>query len=202
MGRLRASKQLTIIHLICQSVINFAWRHKQPIYFLRHQLAGAQSPTMPLFNDGYSGKTIIISIYMYIYRNTLLSFSQKFMQQKSSTIWREIFFFKRSFFLVCFMYHLSRIVRKPDFCLCENKGADQLHSSTIFLLLKSEISSFWPASVLVQLGLCQTWSETPKNGFLVSRLIKYYKMIFVTISIFTLVLLVEVISSHLESKQW
>ena len=50
----------------------------------------------------------------------------------------------------------SRIVRKTDLCLCENKGADQLRSnceadqrlcfrytdSTISLLLKSEISSF------------------------------------------------------------
>ena len=53
-------------------------------------------------------------------------------------------------------HDLSRIVRKPDFCLCENKGADQLRGnreadqrlcfrysdSTIPLLLKSEISSF------------------------------------------------------------
>ena len=52
--------------------------------------------------------------------------------------------------------HMSRIVRKPDFCLCENKGADQLRGdreadqrlcfrysdSTIPLLLKSENSSF------------------------------------------------------------
>ena len=51
---------------------------------------------------------------------------------------------------------LSGIVRKPDFCLGENKGADQLRSnceadqrlcfrymdSTISLLLKSGISSF------------------------------------------------------------
>ena len=51
--------------------------------------------------------------------------------------------------------YLSRIVRKPDFCLGENKGADQLRSnceadqrlcfrytdSIISLLLKSEISS-------------------------------------------------------------
>ena len=49
----------------------------------------------------------------------------------------------------------SRIVRKPDFCLCENKGADQLRSnceadqrlcfrysdSTIPLLLIAKISS-------------------------------------------------------------
>ena len=52
--------------------------------------------------------------------------------------------------------YMSRIVRKPDFCLGENKGADQLRGnreadqrlcfrysdSTIPLLLKSEISSF------------------------------------------------------------
>ena len=52
--------------------------------------------------------------------------------------------------------HMSRIVRKPDFCLGENKGADQLRGnreadqrlcfrysdSTISLLLKSEIASF------------------------------------------------------------
>ena len=73
---------------------------------------------------------------------------------------------------------------KPDFCLGENKGADQLRGnreadqrlcfrysdSTIPLLLKSEISSFWLFSELVQVGLCQTWSETPKTGFLTSRL--------------------------------
>ena len=52
--------------------------------------------------------------------------------------------------------NISRIVRKPDFCLCENKGADQLrgnreadqrlyfrYTDSIFpLLLKSEISTF------------------------------------------------------------
>ena len=52
--------------------------------------------------------------------------------------------------------NMSRIVREPDFCLGENKGADQLRGnreadqrlcfrytdSTIPLLLKSEISSF------------------------------------------------------------
>ena len=50
---------------------------------------------------------------------------------------------------------LSRVVRKPAFCICENKDADQLRGnreadqrlcfryteSTIPLLLKSEISS-------------------------------------------------------------
>ena len=63
-------------------------------------------------------------------------------------------------------------MRKPDFCLCENKDADHLHSnceadqswdqslllygySTIPVLLKSETSSFLLSSVTVQPGLCQ-----------------------------------------------
>ena len=54
------------------------------------------------------------------------------------------------------IYDMSRIVRKRDYCLGENKGADQLrgnreadqrlcfrYTDSIFpLLLKSEISSF------------------------------------------------------------
>ena len=44
-------------------------------------------------------------------------------------------------------------------------------SSTLFLLIKSEISSFYAASGTVYVGLCQTWLETPKTGFLASRLI-------------------------------
>ena len=72
---------------------------------------------------------------------------------------------------------------KPTICMCENKGADQLRGnreadqrlcfrysdSTVPLLLKSEITSFLPASVAVQAGLCQTCSETtllvfPRGG--------------------------------------
>ena len=59
--------------------------------------------------------------------------------------------------MVIRMNEMSRDARKPDICLCENKGADQLRSnceadqrlcfrysdSTIPLLLKSEISSFY-----------------------------------------------------------
>ena len=77
--------------------------------------------------------------------------------------------------------------KKADFCLCENKGADQLRSnceadqrlcfrytdSTLSLLIKSEISSFYAASGTVHVGLCQTWSETPKTGFLASRDIEF-----------------------------
>ena len=76
-------------------------------------------------------------------------------------------------------------MRKRDFCLGENKGADQLRGnleadqrlcfrysdSIIPLLLKSEISSLYLFSELVQAGLCRTWSETPTTGFLASRLI-------------------------------
>ena len=75
-------------------------------------------------------------------------------------------------------------MRKPAFCICENKDADQLRGnrkadqrlcfrytdSTNPLLPKSENSSFWQSSVALQPGLCQTWSETPKTGFLTTRL--------------------------------
>ena len=83
------------------------------------------------------------------------------------------------------MSHLSLVMRNPDFCICENKGADQLRGnreadqrlcfryidSTIPLLSKSEISSLYPFSVVAQLGLCRTRSETPKTGFLRTRLV-------------------------------
>ena len=76
------------------------------------------------------------------------------------------------------------VMRKPDFCLCENKDADQLCSnctadqhlcfrlsdSTIPLLLKSKIPRVYLSSVTVQLGLCRAWLETPKTGFLASQL--------------------------------
>ena len=72
---------------------------------------------------------------------------------------------------------------KTTICIGENKDADQLRGnreadqrlcfcytgSKIPLLLKSTISSLQPSSVLVQLGLCQTCSETtllvfPRGG--------------------------------------
>ena len=74
---------------------------------------------------------------------------------------------------------MSHCVRKPTKCLGENKGADQLRGnreadqrlcfryadSRIPLLLKSKFSSFKPASVTVQPGLCQTWSISPNCWF-------------------------------------
>ena len=76
-------------------------------------------------------------------------------------------------------------MRKPTFRICENKDADQLRGnreadqrlcfrftdSAIPLLSKSEISILYSSSVAVQPGLCETWSETPKTGFLRTRLI-------------------------------
>ena len=72
---------------------------------------------------------------------------------------------------------------KPTICIGKNKDADQLRGhreadqrlcfcyldSTIPLLHKSEISSFYLFSVLVQPGLCRTCSETtllvlPRGG--------------------------------------
>ena len=54
--------------------------------------------------------------------------------------------------------------------LCGNRTADQrlcfrYIDGTIPLLSKSKILSLYPSSVHVQPGLCQTWSETPKTGF-------------------------------------
>ena len=56
-----------------------------------------------------------------------------------------------------------------------NREADQrlcfrYTDSTIHLLPKYEISSIWPSCVVVQPGLSGTWSETPKTGFLTTRL--------------------------------
>ena len=74
-------------------------------------------------------------------------------------------------------------MRKPAFCICENKDANQLRSncaadqrlcfrytdSTIPLLSKYEISSLQLSSVVVQPGLCRTWSETTKTAVFSQR---------------------------------
>ena len=69
-------------------------------------------------------------------------------------------------------------MRKPAFCICENKDADQLRSNgeadqrlcfrhidtAIPLLSKSKIASLYP-SVAEQPGLCRTLSKTPEDRF-------------------------------------
>ena len=76
-------------------------------------------------------------------------------------------------------------MRKLAFCTCENKDVIQLRGnceadqclcfrytdSTIPLLPTSEILNFLPSSVGVHSGLCRTLLETPKTGFLMTRLI-------------------------------
>ena len=84
-------------------------------------------------------------------------------------------------------------MRKPAFCKCENKDADQLRGydqrlcfryadSTIPLLPKSEISSLYLSSIAVQPGLCRTWSKIPETGFLATRLILDVKAIGILLS--------------------
>ena len=82
-------------------------------------------------------------------------------------------------------------MRKPAFCIRENKDADQLRGnreadqclcfrhidSTILLLPMYKISSLQPSPEAVQPGLCGTWSETPKTGFLTTRLICRYSLV-------------------------
>ena len=79
---------------------------------------------------------------------------------------------------------MSRVMRKPFFCICENKDADNREAdqrpcfrymdSRIPLLSKYKISSLYSSSVTAQPGLCGTWSETPKTGFLTTRLKKLW----------------------------
>ena len=72
-------------------------------------------------------------------------------------------------------------MRKPAFCICENKGADQLHSNCAadqrlcFRYIASTITLLPDllSSVVAKFGLCRTWSETAKTGFLTSRLKLY-----------------------------
>ena len=68
-------------------------------------------------------------------------------------------------------------MKKPAFCIRENKAVDQLCSNSAidqrlcFCYIESTmpllISSILPSSVVVQTGLCWNWLKTPKTGFLV-----------------------------------
>ena len=95
---------------------------------------------------------------------------------------------------ICYQLNEDKLslMRKPAFCLCEKKDADQLcgnreadqclcfhyTDSTIPLLPKSEISSLQPSSVAVQPGLCQTWSETRKTGFLITKINYHFHIVY------------------------
>ena len=83
-------------------------------------------------------------------------------------------------------HKMSYAMRKPDFCICKNKGTDQLHGnhaadqrlcfrykgSTVPLLSKSKISIVSPSSGAVQPGLCKSGGK-PRTGFRVMSLKLY-----------------------------
>ena len=106
-------------------------------------------------------------------------------------------------------------MRKPDFRICENKDADQLRGnheadqrlcfryidSTIPLLSKSEISSLYYSSVAVQPGLCQTWSQTPKTGFLRTRL-KLYQVLAIVYESSAYLVTVSFIIKMIACSKW
>ena len=74
---------------------------------------------------------------------------------------------------------MSLVMRKPVLPLVNNKGADQTEhprclisafvvrclDRIIPLVSILEISSLYLASLAAQVGLCLTWSETPKSMF-------------------------------------
>ena len=74
---------------------------------------------------------------------------------------------------------MSPVLRKTDFCICENKDADQLRGnrkadqrlcfrytdSAIPLLSKSEISSLYPSSVAIQPMFVSDLVRNPKDRF-------------------------------------
>ena len=67
-------------------------------------------------------------------------------------------------------------MRKPDFCICENKDAYQLcdnRAADQLLCFCYKDSTILLSSVAVQPGLCCPWSETPKAGFLLMRFTLY-----------------------------
>ena len=93
--------------------------------------------------------------------------------------------------------HMSLVMRKPAFCICENKAADQLRGNreadqrlcfryidrTIPSLPKSEFSSLQSSAVTAQPSLCLTWSEIPKTGFLTTRHISKSKSIRILVQV-------------------
>ena len=62
-------------------------------------------------------------------------------------------------------------MRKPEFCICENKGTDlrfcfRYIDYTIPFLTKSELSNFLPSSVVVQPSFVGILTGKPwKTGF-------------------------------------
>ena len=134
-------------------------------------------------NDAYQTECLISAVVICcLGRITPLSVSRKSRFKLSRSL-IESYLVESDFEVVSSLLSsvmvMSLALRKSAFCICENKDADQLRGdreadqrlcfrytdSTIPLLPKYEISSLQPSTVIVQPGLCQTWSETPKTGF-------------------------------------
>ena len=83
-----------------------------------------------------------VDIFLIFAQNIDCGYTLELPRQGSSNKYPQSMFWSKN--------KMSRIMRKPDFCLCENKGADQLRGNLCFRytdsifppLLKSEISSF------------------------------------------------------------
>ena len=117
-------------------------RHK---YFSEPCSGGVELVTDSLQHDQFTAST---------FRDTYLPGDAKL---SNGSGWYKVSqMYKCMFPTYCLIKHMRGIVGKPDFRLCENKGADQLRSnceadqrlcfrytdSTISLLLKTEISIF------------------------------------------------------------
>ena len=74
-----------------------------------------------------------------------------------------------------YLYQMSCVFRKPDFCLCENKGACVFATQIVHtpFLINFKISSFKPTSVTAQTGLCWAWSETRKTYFVMAQIVPF-----------------------------
>ena len=83
-----------------------------------------------------------------------------------------------------FHYHMSQVIRKSAFAICEQQRRRSACVSApsdqrlCYSLLRQDTSSFYIqnsslqlVSIAVQPGLSLTWSENPKTGVLVTRLI-------------------------------
>ena len=69
-------------------------------------------------------------------------------------------------------YHYSRVMRKPVYAICIRAvWSAHCQGSIVSLVSISELSSIYLASVAAQPGLSIPWSQSPKTGFLVTRLI-------------------------------
>ena len=150
-------------------------------------------------------KCLFVCLFVLFMSYKFVIISEVYKGLINQSLWPKLFFFRSKtnktklfplssflrlpFFSIILIYCtfsslLSRVLRKPAFCICENKDTDQLRDnreadqrlcfrhtdSTIPLLPIYEILSLKLSSVVIQPGLCGPWSETPKTGFLITRL--------------------------------